>query len=377
MTDLSLLPTPLARMLDVCEREDAVGQPFRAVHRLVDAIEVFAKLHTVAGVCAFSDAVLRADAHPTESIQLRVMLAAGLRTPSLGTWWQFARESARALRSLGVAHPLPGADDAILEKHPMRKAFDGNDNLIAFRNGYAHGATPSDATCVEDLKRVRPRLAELVERASWLRETEWLVRDEKARWWLTRGLTPTLLTNDEVASRAGGVSAAIARVQLFESRSGVRLTPRTSIATSTKIVATTTRLFAWRRPNLESAICRKATAATASHVTAAIDHIHRSKYGDGVPTIRDAAIAPVKTSAPAMPQSASSLRQRLRHAHQAATHNARSAHGIAQPDVLMAELMSVGSVPRTQLPGIERNRDMMRTPVANPVVARGGLRRNP
>jgi hypothetical protein len=204
MTNLSLLPTPLARMLEVCERENADRQPFRAVHRLVDAIEVFAKLHTVAGVCAFSDTVLRADAHPTESIQLRVMLAAGLRTPSLGTWWQFARESARALRSLGVAHPLPGADDAILEKHPLRKAFDGNDNLIAFRNGYAHGATPSDAACIEDLKRVRPRLAELVERASWLRETEWLVRDEKARWWLARGLTPTLLTNDEVASRAGG-----------------------------------------------------------------------------------------------------------------------------------------------------------------------------
>ncbi|MBM4393446.1 MAG: hypothetical protein FJ090_20170 [Deltaproteobacteria bacterium] len=64
MTDLSRLPTPLARMLDVLFREDAERQPFRAVHRLVDAIEVFAKLHTVTGVCAFSDAVLRAGSPP-------------------------------------------------------------------------------------------------------------------------------------------------------------------------------------------------------------------------------------------------------------------------------------------------------------------------
>ena len=189
MTDLTPLPTPLAHMLDVLFREHAAGQPFRAVHRLVDAIEVFAKLHTVAGVCAFADAVTRLDAHPQESVQLRVMLAAGLRTPSLGTWWQFARESARALRALGVPHPLPGADAAILERQ-LKKAFDASDNLIAFRNGYAHGATPSDEACRADLATYLPRFLALVEGATWLRESEWVFCDERGATWIARGLEP-------------------------------------------------------------------------------------------------------------------------------------------------------------------------------------------
>lgn len=221
MTNLDLLPTPLARMLDVAAREDAARQPFRAVHRLVDAIEVFAKLHTVAGVCAFADAVPRAQSHPDESVQLRVMLAAGLRTPSLGTWWQFARESARALRSLGVAHPLPGADDAILGKHALKKAFDDNDNLIAFRNSYAHGATPSDAACAEDLRRIQPRLLDLIERASWLRSTEWLVRGDDGRWWLARGLNPTPLDDDALPAAVANSGEAGAPTTYLRTADGL------------------------------------------------------------------------------------------------------------------------------------------------------------
>ncbi len=83
-----------------------------------------------------------------------------LRTQNLDTWWQFAC----AVRSLDVAHSLPGTDRAILEKHALRTAFDGNDNLIAFRNSYAHGATPSAAACVAHLTRVQPRLAERIDR---------------------------------------------------------------------------------------------------------------------------------------------------------------------------------------------------------------------
>ena len=75
--------------------------------------------------------------------------------------------------------------------------------------------------------------------------------------------------------------------------------------------------------------------------------------------MREAAIAPAMISAPAMPHSASSFRQCFRHAHQLATHNAISAQGMAQPDVSIAELMSDGSAPRTQLPGMERNRNMI------------------
>jgi hypothetical protein len=202
--DLTSLPTPLAAMLDVLFREDAGTQPFRAVHRLVDSIEVFAKLHTVAGVCAFADALTRTDTHPEESVQLRVMLAAGLRTPSLGTWWQFARESARALRALGVHHPLPGADVAILERE-LKQAFDGHGNLITFRNGYAHGATPSDEVCRADLQRELPRFLALLEKAHWLREREWILRDPSGTCWLARGLVPTRLSEDVFSTWGGGL----------------------------------------------------------------------------------------------------------------------------------------------------------------------------
>lgn len=200
--DLRDLPTPLARMLDTLSREDVARQPFRAVHRLVDAIEVFTKLHTVAGVSAFADAVAAhvAEAQPKESAQLRAALAAGLRTPSLGTWWSFARESARALRALGVPHPLPGADDAILNKHPLKKAFDEGETLISFRNGYAHGATPSDDDCRADYRRTAPRLFDLIERASWLRATRWRYRDAQGAWHIAHGVDPTPASPDEAAA---------------------------------------------------------------------------------------------------------------------------------------------------------------------------------
>jgi hypothetical protein len=190
--DLASLPTPLARVLDALYHEDHDRQPFRSVHRLVDAIEVFAKLHTVAGVCAFADAITARDGQqPDESIKLRVMLAAGLRTPSLGTWWQFSRQSALALRALGLEHPLPNADESILGKRSaLRKAFDDTDNLIQFRNGYAHGATPSDAACAADLRRVMPRLEALIADAKHLRSDAYFVTDAKGACYLAHGITP-------------------------------------------------------------------------------------------------------------------------------------------------------------------------------------------
>ena len=201
--DPALFPTPLARMLEKLATEQ---QPFRAVHRLVDTIEVFAKLHTVAGVCAFADAVGGVDTQTKESVSMRVMLAAGLRTPSLGTWWQFARESARALKTLQRPFPLPGADDAILKdnKSAILKAhFDTSDpkyNLITFRNSYAHGATPSDDECSKELAARRPQVFGLLERATWLQTSEWLVRDAQGQWWRALGPTPTPLSRDAVAA---------------------------------------------------------------------------------------------------------------------------------------------------------------------------------
>lgn len=82
---LALLPTSLAVKLVALEEERA---PFRPVHRLIDALEVLVKYHTVAVISQFS---LQPEVSPT----VRAMLAAGLRTPTLGIWWRFAREGGR------------------------------------------------------------------------------------------------------------------------------------------------------------------------------------------------------------------------------------------------------------------------------------------
>lgn len=155
------LPTPLAQVLAALDRET---QPFRAVHRLVDAVEVIVKLHTVILVSRFAEA-LTLEA-PELAPAVRKLIAGGLRTPSLGIWWAFAREAAKSLGEAGLMEPVPGLHAAVAPKSPLFVALEGKDNLIAFRNGYAHGATPDDDTCRRDLARVRPRLAAVCD-AAW------------------------------------------------------------------------------------------------------------------------------------------------------------------------------------------------------------------
>ena len=155
------LPTPLAQVLAALDRET---QPFRAVHRLVDAVEVMVKLHTVILVSRFAEA-LTLEA-PELAPAVRKLIAGGLRTPSLGIWWAFAREAAKSLGEAGLMEPVPGLHAAVAPKSPLFVALEGKDNLIAFRNGYAHGATPDDDTCRRDLARVRPRLAAVCD-AAW------------------------------------------------------------------------------------------------------------------------------------------------------------------------------------------------------------------
>ncbi len=119
-TTLDQLPTPLVRAIEAWQSENATDRPFKAVHRLIDAIEVLCKLYTVAGVSRFVDVLgerlegeSMPDAGQAEQLdRIRTMLASGLRTPSLGIWWGFARETAKALEELGEDHVLPGGIDA-------------------------------------------------------------------------------------------------------------------------------------------------------------------------------------------------------------------------------------------------------------------------
>ncbi len=174
------VPTPLALAIEEFERET---QPFRKVHRLIDAIEVLLKLHTVAIV---SDWEQRLGLNE----KIKVLIAAGLRTPSLGIWWRFAREIATFLRGESGAQSGSGLPEAVLGHvldGPMAKHFCGADNFIALRNRYAHGATPPDEVCTEDLAAFADRFRALVAGAHHLRSIVLVAFDHAGEALAARG----------------------------------------------------------------------------------------------------------------------------------------------------------------------------------------------
>ena len=109
---LAQLPMPLVQTLAAFEKENHEQQAFRSVHRLIDAIEVLCKLYTVASVSTFLEVLKeKLTSNPSfneqEFDKIKVMLATGLKTPSLGIWWCFARDTAKVLDLLKETNVLP------------------------------------------------------------------------------------------------------------------------------------------------------------------------------------------------------------------------------------------------------------------------------
>lgn len=178
--DLARLPSPLASVLSRLMVETA---PFRRIHRLIDAAEVFAKLHTVIIVSQFL-------ARPDVSQGIRTMLANGLKTPSFGLWAMFMRDTAEALRVAGELPMLPGIDRCVLKGGALYDALNGNDNFVALRNSYAHGATPSDSECTKGLEQYEPRLWRLVQEATHLQDCKIVVVVAPGQAVLAQGVEP-------------------------------------------------------------------------------------------------------------------------------------------------------------------------------------------
>jgi hypothetical protein len=154
------LPSPLFNALRQFDQEIS---PFRKVHRLIDAIEVFIKLHTVFVVSRyFGNSNL-----PEE---IKEFLYDGLRTPSLGIWWSFAREFARFSASCKLLLNEEKLIKVLLPKGAVFKCFENDNNLISFRNGYAHGSTPRDEKCTEDINKYSPILMKMIESCGYLTE---------------------------------------------------------------------------------------------------------------------------------------------------------------------------------------------------------------
>lgn len=187
------LPTPLWDAYQAFVGENDT-QPFRKIHRLIDLIEVFCKLYTAASMATFLHAMKNRMVQDNTALseesfdKIKVMLAAGLKTPSLGIWWKFARDITAILKELNIPHILPGAEKELLnDKSSIKKAFDGNNNLISFRNSYAHGATPTDSACQKDLDEIWPRVLHLISDATSLQEVKLVICNDDNKLLLTTG----------------------------------------------------------------------------------------------------------------------------------------------------------------------------------------------
>ncbi len=166
--DTEDMPFPLLRAYI---RFDEEIQDFKKLHRLLDAIEVLVKVHTVIIV---SDYFSRTE--PSE--KLKGLLAAGLKKPSLGIWWQFARDICMEKMQNGEDFFASGIEKFVGAKNKgydqwkgaLNEAMQAEDNLISFRNKYAHGATPPDDECRADFTKFEKVFRELILGALHFRE---------------------------------------------------------------------------------------------------------------------------------------------------------------------------------------------------------------
>ena len=142
---------PHLKTLHTLYAEEA--QPFRKVHRMIDLFESVIKSHTVVIIAEYVQ-------HNQLSDTAKGLLAQGLRTPSLGTWQLFSRVLFEELQAVNYAWTL--SEFALGFEFLDKSLNSDKTNVIAFRNGYAHGATPSDEQCENDIRKFEPYLDKLL-----------------------------------------------------------------------------------------------------------------------------------------------------------------------------------------------------------------------
>ncbi len=182
---LDTLPTPLVRAVDEWESAD---DSFRKVNRLIDCIEVLCKLYSVAGLAGFVDEAEKhhelAQEKDGQLTRAANAIAFQLQRPSLGHWWQMVRETNKALDAQDVG------EVRVRPNKKLKSAFDGKDNLISFRNSYAHGATPPEEECREHLKQREPAVRDLIYSASTLADVKLIAVQEDGTVVEARGKQP-------------------------------------------------------------------------------------------------------------------------------------------------------------------------------------------
>ena len=176
----------------------AEAQPFRKVHRMIDLFESLIKTYTLVIIGEYFKRNQLSDS-------AKGLLAAGLRTPSLGTWQLFSRE---LYKELILSNHVFLSEAFPKEFEDLDKALNNQKtNIISFRNGYAHGATPSDADCEKDINQFEPFLERLLA-STWIANTDIIEKEGKA-------ILFSLQNNDELSLHPLLISKAEKESQPF------------------------------------------------------------------------------------------------------------------------------------------------------------------
>ncbi len=166
------------------------AQAFRKVHRMIDLFESIIKTYTVVILSEYIKQNKLSDS-------AKGLLSQGLRTPSLGTWQLFSRVLFEELQKDNYTWLVGEFPEEFLS---LDKALNNEKtNVVALRNGYAHGATPSDAQCEEDIKKFEPFLTQLIA-SKWLKASTLQLHDNKVYLVVSEGelsLHPLLLYRKE------------------------------------------------------------------------------------------------------------------------------------------------------------------------------------
>jgi hypothetical protein len=166
-------------------------QAFRKIHRMIDLFESIIKTHTVVILSEYVR-------HNNLSESAKGLLAQGLKTPSLGTWQLFSRVLFEELQKDNFNWTFSNFSSEFIA---LDKALNSEKtNIIAMRNAYAHGATPSDEQCDADVNKFESFLLKLMG-LNWLVGSSISVEDGKVNLIASAGgklsLHPLLLHRNE------------------------------------------------------------------------------------------------------------------------------------------------------------------------------------
>ncbi|MGX6443606.1 hypothetical protein ACWM35_10370 [Neobacillus sp. K501] len=226
---LKIIPNhpQINKLIELFEKET---EPFRKIHRMIDLFETLIKTHTAFLVGNYFH-------HNEISDEIKELFVEGLRTPSLGTWQLFSRElyyeigfnylteaefyrldnqiekpdQKDRLQALFVkvneryqfvpfnnrkkgwrkflyqlVEKAQSQDSTMFQNRFLVKDFyqyfinwdKSVDIIVQKRNKYAHGATPTNEICSEDVKELMPILGTWLN-APWLHKTHILLGSEQ------------------------------------------------------------------------------------------------------------------------------------------------------------------------------------------------------